>query len=130
MIKIVFALRRKPGMSKAEFDGYWKHEHGPRVKARIPKFDGVRYVQVRTIEGPATEMLRRSRGSSEAYDGVAEIYWASRESFDQSFDTAEARQAGLELLEDEKNFIDLARSALWIAEDDEIYPGSGNAARD
>jgi uncharacterized protein (TIGR02118 family) len=124
MIKVVFALRRKQGMSVAEFQDYWKNVHGPLVRGRVEAIGASRYVQVRTIEDPINARLRSSReGSLEAFDGIAEMYWDSRESFDASWAVVGAREAGIEFLADERNFIDFSGSAIWVAEDDEIFPG-------
>ena len=59
--------------------------------------------------------LRESRGAEEPYDGVAELWWDSREDMEAALAAPEAQQAARELLEDEQRFIDLGRSALWIA---------------
>jgi hypothetical protein len=48
------------------------------------------------------------------YDGVAELWWKDEDALD-AFTTEEGQAAGAELLEDEKNFIDLENSPLWFA---------------
>ena len=67
-------------------------------------------------------MLRASRGGPEGYDGIAELWWASREDLEAATASAEGRRASLELLDDERRFIDLARSPLWIAEEVPVVP--------
>ncbi len=49
------------------------------------------------------------------YDGVAEIWWNSREAAAEAAGTPEGREASRELLEDERKFIDFSRSSLWFA---------------
>ena len=61
--------------------------------------------------------LRASRGAPEGYDGVAELWWKSREDFVAASATPEGVAAGRELLEDEARFIDLSRSPLWLGEE-------------
>ncbi len=35
MIKLVYCIRKKPGMTDEDFFHYWKHVHGP-IGAQIP----------------------------------------------------------------------------------------------
>ena len=53
------------------------------------------------------------------FDGVAVIS-GDREDLVNALGTVEGLQAVQELLEDEARFIDLSRSAIWIAEEHEI----------
>ena len=53
---------------------------------------------------------------------MAELWWESREDLAQALATSEAQQAAPELLEDERRFIDLARSALWLGTERPIVP--------
>ncbi len=59
--------------------------------------------------------LQESRGGPEAYDGVAELWWDSLEDLQAAFETQEGQAAGAKLLEDERKFIDLPRSPVWMA---------------
>jgi len=51
---------------------------------------------------------------------VAELWWESREALAAAIATPEGQRAGEELLDDERRFIDLARSPLWLAEEHPI----------
>ncbi|HXK25724.1 MAG TPA: EthD domain-containing protein [Myxococcota bacterium] len=115
MVKLVFALRRLPHLSRAEFQRYWREQHAPLVLKHAKVLGIRRYVQLHTIETSINEALR-TRGGPEAFDGVAEI-WLDRA---EVILTPDAARAGQELLEDEKKFIDLKLSPLWLAEEREI----------
>ena len=115
MVKLVFPLRRLPTLSREEFQRYWHETHGPLVRRHSGALRIRRYVQVHTLDDPINAVLRESRGTEEAYDGVAELWWESREDMEQALASPAAQQAARELLEDERRFIDLARSALWVA---------------
>jgi uncharacterized protein (TIGR02118 family) len=117
MIKLVFCLRRLPHLSRAEFQKYWSGTHGPLVRARGKVLRIQRYVQVHTLDDPINAALQQSRGGPEAYDGVAELWWTSREDLEAALSEPGAQKAAAELLEDERKFIDLPRSPLWIAEE-------------
>lgn len=55
------------------------------------------------------------RDGPEPYDGVAELWWDSVEDLQDAMGSPAGQVAALELLEDEKTFIDLSNSPLWIA---------------
>lgn len=116
MIRLVFVLRRKPGMSLGEFQQYWRGTHGPLVARHSTTLDIRRYVQVHTLEDPVNDQLAGARGKMEPpYDGVAELWWDNREALAASFGSPAGQAAGRELLEDEGRFIDLPNSPLWFA---------------
>lgn len=120
MIRLVFVLRRKPGMSLEEFQQYWRSAHGPLVAKHSTTLDIRRYVQVHTLDDAVNDQLAGARGKMEPpYDGVAELWWDNREALAASFSSAAGQAAGRELLEDEARFIDLPNSPLWFAHE---YP--------
>jgi len=114
MIKLVFVLRRLPHLSRSDFQRYWREEHAPLVAGFQEALRIRRYVQLHTIETPLNEVLQSSRDAPEAFDGVAEIWWDSLDDLGAAFAEPAGQQAGAALLEDERKFIDLARSPLWI----------------
>lgn len=123
MLKLTFCLRRLPSLSLAEFQDYWLNRHGPLVRRLQPALGMVRYVQVHRLEGDLADGMMRARGAPEPFDGVAELWWASEESFRAARRNPEAREAGRLLLEDEARFIDLPRSPLWLNRERVIYAG-------
>jgi len=120
MLKLVFPIRRLPTLSRAEFQKYWFENHGPLVRRHAGVLGIRRYVQLHTLDEPLNAVLRESRGTQEAYDGVAELWWDSREAMEQALASPDAQQAARELLEDERRFIDLPRSALWLGTEQTI----------
>ena len=120
MIKLVFCLRRLPEMSREEFQRYWREQHAPLVREAAAALGVRRYVQAHTLTTPVNEGLRRGRGGPEEYDGVAELWFESLEALAAAGATPEGRAAGRRLLEDERRFIDLARSPVWVAEEHTI----------
>lgn len=79
-----------------------------------------RYVQTHTVDTPVNAALQASRGGPDGYDGVAELWWDSVDELIAGTATEAGQQAARELLEDERKFIDLARSPLWLAEEHPI----------
>jgi hypothetical protein len=116
MIRLTFVLRRKSGLSLAEFQRYWREVHGPLVAKHAVTLNILRYVQVHTLEDPVNDQLAGARGAMEPpYDGVAELWWTNREALAATVGNAAGRAAAAELLEDEQRFIDLPNSPLWFA---------------
>ncbi len=121
MIKLVYCLRRQEGMSLAEFHRYWREVHGPLVHKNAAALRVRRYVQVHTLDDAINQALGRQRGNAlEPFDGVAELWWDSLDDFLAAGRTEEGRRAARELLEDEKNFIDLERSTIFLAQEHPI----------
>lgn len=120
MIKLTYCLRRKPGMSWEEFSEYWRTVHAPLVKERAEVLGIKRYVQVRTQQNRDlhARLQARNEGSPEPFDGIAELWYEPSE----RVRSEDAAKAGRELLEDERNFIDLSNSPIWYGEEWEVVP--------
>ena len=119
MIRVTYLLRAKPGLDRAEYYRYWREEHGPLVASVAGKLNMLRYVQVHTLwddeAQAANDGMARARGGMEpVYDGVAEVYWESREALVAALNSAAGQAAAEQLVADEAKFIDLAQSPLWL----------------
>ena len=123
MLKTVYILRRKPGMTLEEFQTYWLEKHAPLVKQHARALGIKRYIQVHTR--PLQEPRRPDpiRGQMlDPFDGVAEV-WVDPESATGTEEEREkARKA---LAEDEAKFLDFANSAIWRGEEHFIIQGQG-----
>ena len=116
MIRLVFALRRKPEMTLEAFQEYWLHQHAPLVASFAHDLNILRYVQTHTLDDPGNQAAQKARGDMEpAYDGVAELWWATEAELEASLGTEQGQAAGAALLADEQTFIDLPNSPLWFA---------------
>jgi uncharacterized protein (TIGR02118 family) len=121
MIKLVFTLRRREGMTREEFQRYWREQHAPLVKRHADALNIRRYVQVHARDTDLDEAIVGPRGSEPRfYDGVAELWWDSLEELVAAFSSDAGQAAGRELLEDEQRFIDLPRSPLWLGEENVV----------
>jgi uncharacterized protein (TIGR02118 family) len=120
MLKLSFCLRRLPHLSREEFQRYWRQQHAPLVAKHREALRIQRYVQLHTADAAANALLRASRGGPEEYDGIAELWWESEADLAEATASEAGRRAGQELLEDERRFIDLARSPLWLGTEHEI----------
>jgi uncharacterized protein (TIGR02118 family) len=120
MIKLSFCLRRLPDLSREAFQKYWFENHAPLVAKHREVLRIRRYVQMHSLTHESNDAIRSSRQGPEMYDGVAELWWDSIEDA-LANPTPERQAAGLELLEDERKFIDLSRSPLWFGQERAIF---------
>lgn len=121
MIKLVFTLRRRPDLTRAQFQQHWFERHGPLVRSHAERLRIRRYVQTHAVTHEVNSSLGTSRGSaSDYYDGVAELWWDDIETMVEAFSTDAGRAAGHELLEDERRFVDLPNSPLWLGVEHEL----------
>lgn len=120
MIKLIFCLHRKQGLTLEAFRDYWENRHGPLVQQHASALGIQRYVQSYTTNDARFARVAEARGAPEAFDGVAELWFASIEAMTKHGSSPEGRAAGKALLEDEQRFIDLARSPIWIAQEKEF----------
>jgi uncharacterized protein (TIGR02118 family) len=105
-------------MTREEFQEYWREHHAPLVSRHAEALRIRRYVQVHARSSELAAAQSAARGSeADAYDGQAELWWDSLDDVLAAVSTPAGQQAAIELLEDERTFIDLERSPLWIGEE-------------
>lgn len=103
-VKALFLVKRKPGLSVAEFQDYWRNKHAPIV----PKTPGLlRYVQCHVA--PETYGAKTPK-----YDGVAELSWADMASFEKGWHSDEMQ---VEQFNDVPNFVDVQNSVGLLVEE-------------
>jgi uncharacterized protein (TIGR02118 family) len=121
MIKLVYVIRKRGDVSEKEFHDYWLNRHGPLVRSFAAALRARRYVQSHTVSEDAGRAIRSTRGMTETYDGITEVWWDSLEDFGAGADPAEREKAARALLEDESKFIDFQRSSIFLTEEHEIF---------
>ncbi len=104
MVKLIYCITRKDGMSIDEFQRHWREVHGP-IAARLPGLR--RYVQCHTL--PQLYALE----NAPAYDGAAELWFDDLGAMQRAMASPEVRAAR----EDERNFIDHSRVFAIITEE-------------
>lgn len=127
MIKLTFCLRRRPDISAEEFYRYWRDDHGPLVAARAEALGIRKYQQVHTLDqrGLHEALQRRNGGAPEPFDGIAEVWIDDLETFTNASGSDSAAEAARDLLDDERRFIDLENSPMWLGQEIVIVDGTG-----
>lgn len=113
MLRLTFLIRRRADLSREEFQTYWRTHHGPLMASFSEDLDVLRYVQCHTTDDDHSQLWGRRGPMEEPYDGVAEVWWESREAFLAASATPRGRAAGTAMLDDEHNFMDLAGCSMW-----------------
>lgn len=118
MLKMTFCLHRQPHLTREAFLKYWLEDHGPLVAKHAKTLGIIRYVQNHALTSKVNVAMQATRGGlNEMYDGIAEAYFESWESFFAASDNEGAAEASAILIEDERTFIDFSRSPLWFNEE-------------
>ena len=123
MIKLIFCVKRQSLMSRAEFQEYWLKHHGPLFQKFAETYRAVRYVQSHTIDSPLNENLKKSRGLSDEYDGIAEIWWQSEGDFLAAISSLEGQKLRAMFIEDEAKFINMSASSAFFTVEHVIVDG-------
>jgi uncharacterized protein (TIGR02118 family) len=108
MIKLVYCITRRHGMTPEEFSRYWREVHGP-IGRRIPGLR--RLVQSHPARHPADL-------SPPSFDGMAELWFDDLAALEAARRSPEWRASSA----DEAHFIDGTRTALFLTEEHEILP--------
>ena len=102
MVKLVYVITAKAGMSRADFQRYWLEVHAPIVK-KIPHLK--RYVI--NVSRP------RSDGTAAAIGGVAELWFESLEAMKTALGTSDAEDARADI----QKFTDVARNISGLVDE-------------
>jgi uncharacterized protein (TIGR02118 family) len=103
MIKVVYCISKKAGMTDEEFFRYWERVHGP-LGARIPHLRKLVQSHRQTVPGD-------KRWAD--YDGMAELWFDDMEALLVARQSPEWKASS----EDEANFIDHDRVAYFVSEE-------------
>jgi hypothetical protein len=95
------------------------------VRDRAEAIGARRYVQSHLIDTPRNESLCLPRGTLDPVPGIAEVWWNSLEDFRAAVTSPRGAAALAELAEDETTFIDIARSQLFLTNENFIFDFTG-----
>jgi uncharacterized protein (TIGR02118 family) len=106
VVKLVYCIRRKPGLTREEFHRYWSEIHAP-IGARIPGLR--RLVQSRALDVPGDARVPD-------FDGVAELW------FDDVTALLSARQSPewAASTADEAHFVDPLHTAYIVSTERDV----------
>jgi uncharacterized protein (TIGR02118 family) len=103
MIKLVYCISKKAGLTDEEFSRYWESAHGP-IGARIPRLRKLVQSHRLTVPGDSHRP---------DYDGMAELWFDDMEALLAARQSPEWKAS----TEDEANFIDHNKVAYFVSEE-------------
>jgi uncharacterized protein (TIGR02118 family) len=117
MIKLVMCVSRRSELSRKEFQEYWLKSHGPLLQKFAQAYKVKKYVQSHTIDSTLNEGVQKSRGITQEYDGIAELWWESEEEFINAISSEDGQRLRSVFLDDEAKFLDFSRSAAFFTKE-------------
>ncbi|MFC7051047.1 EthD domain-containing protein [Emcibacter nanhaiensis] len=129
MIKTIMCIRRKPGLSREEFEHHWKNIHAPLIQELKQDLRILRYVQSNANEDMVSTAIRQQRNGPEKFDGIGQAWFASlNDLIEVSSDPASAQALGA-LRQDELKFIDLDNSPMFVVEEETVFDDLSESGR-
>ncbi|MHC8308699.1 EthD domain-containing protein [Pseudomonas sp. GT1P32] len=116
MIKILAAVRRKPGMTHAEFLEYIEHQHGKIAQAK--PLGVKRYVQNHVIDSAFGVDSDTSYTQTFHRDSITELFFDDMSGLIHTFSNPYTQQT---TGPDARNFADLSKQAAQLMDDAEIF---------
>ena len=120
MVKLVYCMHRRPELSHEAFIERWHVQHAPMLEARREVLKVRGYEQWHTDPSVFAQQIAAARGGPTPFDGLAVVTYDSLDALQSTLADRAARQAGREMIEDERQFIDFARSPVFITNVHEI----------
>lgn len=103
MVKLVYCITKKQGMTDEDFFRYWKDVHGP-IGARIPGLR--RLIQSRRVAVPGDKR-------QPDFDGMAELWFDDVQAILRARTSPEWKAS----TQDEVNFVDHSKVAYFVSEE-------------
>ena len=116
MFKIIMLVKKKAGMSDAEFRSRW-HAHSEKVLALQETLHIRGYAK--TLP-PADQPATMRDTLPFAYDAMGELWYDSRDDFLRARSTPAGQAALAELRVDELRFVDMAQSVMWFGTEERV----------
>ena len=124
VIRLVYMLRRKPGLSLEEFHRVWRDEHGPLVAFHQVRLGILRYTQSHRLDDPSTAGMTGARGMKPPLRRCGRSVVGVGGGADRCVGERRRQRAAAEVAADEAGFIDLPSSPLWLAHEyPQVNPG-------
>lgn len=123
MIRLINCLRKRSELSDEEFRRYWMDGKFDELIHRVVQLTSVeQYGKNLTLRVDANDTFMRERGSGEPYDGILEYWWINAHELMEVYETPPARELMDEMLEYQRQFVDLSRSVIFFTECEMIGP--------
>jgi uncharacterized protein (TIGR02118 family) len=118
MIKLIFMLKRRPGMSRGEFVEYYESTHARLGERYVP--NAKRYVRryLHPLAEPFTGAVKEPD-----YDVMTELWFDNQAEMDKAMARLGEPDVLAEITRDEEKLFDRPRHRLYIAEEHDSEVG-------
>jgi hypothetical protein len=120
MIKFIQYVRRKSNLSIIEFRNFWR-EYATKVSDLGTDLKAVRLTLSTTLSVSENLKIILSRGTSQPYDGVAEMWVRSAPELLEEMQRPEIQDRIRELQRFQTEFMDLETSSFFFTSEDEVF---------
>lgn len=107
MIKVIFLLHRRDGISREQFLREWSGDQHKSIASKVPGL--LKVVQNHPVAEPSD--------NEPPIDGIGELWFASPETMQAAFDSTEWTAA----IKDAERYADFARSQSLIVKELELF---------
>ena len=115
MLKLTFLMKRKPGMSFADFRDYYESRHAPMAAELCPNL--VRYT--RTYITDSMPLSRRADLSELDFDCITQCWYDVEGSWEERSKDLLPPDVFKRMAADEENFLDRTRTRLLLTDEEE-----------
>lgn len=123
MITFVQCIRRRDGLSDAEFHEHWQR-YGEEIRALAEASRAVRCEVGRVLAVAENLAVMAKRGTGAPFDGMVEISWRSGAEAMQDIARPEAGAPLAAMQAHQEAFIDLARSSFFFTHEEVAFDRS------
>lgn len=118
-VKATYLLTRRDGLSQGECHDTWLKDHGPLVGSFAGPLRMAKYVQSHAIAPEINAGMQAGRNYEPPLDGITEVWVNSLE--EMAAGGEGAAEAAMALVEDERRFVQMDRSRLFLTREHVIF---------
>jgi uncharacterized protein (TIGR02118 family) len=124
--KATYLLTRRDGLTQAECHETWLHDHGPLVASFAGPLRMAKYVQSHAIAPEINAGIQAGRNYEAPLDGLTEV-WIDPDA-QPTASAEEAGAAAMALVEDERRFVQMDKSRLFMSREHVIFDHTAERA--
>lgn len=121
MFKIVITMKRKPGLTRAQFIDYYNDRHLPFMSRVLPPLRNAKRTHRRnfvTLDDPFLDVVKAGRAvvADPDFDAMTEVIYETREDAMEMFEVFFRPEYFEEIRKDESNFVDMDSVKFYAVE--------------
>jgi uncharacterized protein (TIGR02118 family) len=117
--KATYLLTRRDDLTQAQCHETWLRDHGPLVASFAGPLRMAKYVQSHAVAPEINAAIQSGRSYEPPLDGITEV-WVDPDA-ETTATAEEARDAAMALVEDERRFVQMDKSRLFMTREHVIF---------